>query len=61
MIKYVKFSVERKKEYQIETSILSINGKDIIQKRAMNESSIKKIAGYWVKYMVVNMLHNVKE
>ena len=40
MIKYVKFSVERKKEYQIETSILSINGKDIIQKRAMNESSI---------------------
>lgn len=40
MIKYVKFSVERKEQYQIETSILSINGKDIIQKRAMSESSI---------------------
>ena len=43
MIKYIKFSNERKKQYRIETSILEINGKNVIQKKAMNRDALKHI------------------
>ena len=57
MIKYVKFSSERKEKYRIETSILEINGKNIIQKKAMNSKAIEHIFEIEKNYEILSKMY----
>lgn len=57
MIKYIKFSNERKEKYRIETSILEINGKNIIQKKAMNSKAVKHILNIEENYKILSKMY----